>query len=112
MREIKFRAWDKVKKEMKYQHEGFHEDGEYNGCWYIAEFRMRENAPNSDFEIMQYTGLKDKNGKEIYEGDIIKCDGIVTEVFFGDGAFETNINLDHWTNNLFFKSSRYTLLSK
>lgn len=55
-REIKFRAWDKEK--MNYF--------DLVDTWY--------NATNFDrkSEIMQYTGLKDKNGKEIYEKDIIK----------------------------------------
>jgi uncharacterized phage protein (TIGR01671 family) len=59
MREIKFRAWDKDKEKML-------EDVAVcsEGCGLVHFF--------GDFEIMQYTGLKDKNGKEIYEGDLIK----------------------------------------
>jgi uncharacterized phage protein (TIGR01671 family) len=64
-REIKFRAWDKSTKEMwtPYQPVQFEEDSN----WLWADV----NSENNKFHLMQYTGLKDKNGKEIYEGDLL-----------------------------------------
>ncbi len=62
MRPIKFRAWDKKGKIM---HDLYKD-------WYGLSYGMVIDDHECDFWIlMQYTGLKDKNGKEIYEGDIV-----------------------------------------
>ena len=70
MREIKFRAWDSSKKIM---HFGREFSIALNG-----DIRFLDVSPCDyalrDQEIMQFTGLLDKNGKEIYEGDIVKYD--------------------------------------
>ena len=66
MREIKFRAWDGERKEITTSFE-ITSQGVV-----VSNFSIRKY--HEDYILMQYTGLKDKNGKEIYEGDIIDFD--------------------------------------
>jgi len=77
MREIKFRAWDKHTKQMLRLVE-------------VTEFGVEIYSETAAHFIvpMQYTGLKDKNGKEIYEGDILECKYFGrAPVEFVDGGF-------------------------
>ena len=68
MREIKFKAWDKEAKKFVSGYEAF----DYVCSWQNDETGSHIIIRQERYQTLQYTGLKDKNGKEIYEGDVIK----------------------------------------
>ena len=70
-REIKFRAWDKINNKM-YPIAGISFTNK--DTWLQINEKQIMGANFKEIEIMQYVGLKDKNNKEIYEGDIVKID--------------------------------------
>ena len=79
MREIKFRAWNGETCKMTYY-----------DFLYTSQVKNFSEGTWSLDKLMQYTGLKDNNGKEIYEGDIVKTRA------FGDRTTIVNWNKIAW----------------
>ncbi len=100
MREIKFRAWDEGNKVMHVDFQ-FIRSGVEGNDWiiFISDKFPLENHETNPFKnpspyfaqqlkVMQYTGLKDKTGKEIYEGDLIHSEATICMIVeFKKGAF-------------------------
>lgn len=100
-REIKFRAWDSIAGQMW-------EDVYFDGGHIYTIGPDGENASTmprwDDNALMQFTGLKDKNGKEIYESDVVR-------LYDNNNGFFEVIFVNEYVGGWVLKHKDYDLVS-
>jgi uncharacterized phage protein (TIGR01671 family) len=94
MREIKFRVWCHNKNEWEADRVFLAQEGNMLQC---KPFGSPTPIGHDTHTIEQFTGLLDKNGKEVFEGDVIAFDGWTSEVKWksGNARFEAHENGPH-----------------
>jgi hypothetical protein len=109
MREFKFRVWSIEEKQFISPNilEVFDESGDLTPFKYIKTGKLNPlYMPVENYIIQQYTGMKDKYGKEIYEGDVIR--GIFD---FGPAGFKEEILPVHWHNERGYQWDYWRLIT-
>jgi uncharacterized phage protein (TIGR01671 family) len=103
-RQLKFRAWDKLAKQFTYPDKG------YQGHYVLdlnGRFQNLQNGSGSDeYVVQQFTGEYDKNEKEIYEGDIVKCEK--PEIWLMEDFDKREAGIITYFNAAFHVAEKYT----
>ena len=115
MRNIKFRVWDTLAK--RYIYPDSRGQGHYSMSLNGVFYNLQNGSGGDEYIVEQYTGLKDKNGKDICEGDILSDDKVhvlcedysmksLYVVDYADGTYKNPFLYQSLNGSKFFKLDR------
>ena len=113
MRNIKFRVWDTLAK--RYIYPDSRGQGHYSMSLNGVFYNLQNGSGGDEYIVEQYTGLKDKNGKDICEGDILSDDKVhvlcedysmksLYVVDYADGSYKNPLTYQSLNGSKFFKT--------